>query len=114
MAIATSGIQVNIDFMFEHVPIRKYFTKIINSSHIKKGKPDPEIFETTAKMLDIESKNCIVFEDSTAGVEAAIGAGMKIIALTTTHSHHELHLADKVIEDFTEVNFAMLKSIFSE
>ncbi len=44
MAIATSGIQVNIDFMFDHVPIKKYFKKIISSADISKGKPDPEIF----------------------------------------------------------------------
>ncbi len=112
MAIATSGIQVNIDFMFEHVPIRKYFIKIINSTHIKNGKPDPEIFETTAKMIEIEPKNCIVFEDSTAGVDAAIDAEMKVIALTTTHTEKELHRADKVIDDFTKVNFEELSSLF--
>src|SRR4051794_34324133 len=37
MAIATSGIQVNIDFMFEHVPIKQYFKKIINSQDVEKG-----------------------------------------------------------------------------
>lgn len=112
MAIATSGIQVNIDFMFDHVPIKKYFMKIVNSTHIKNGKPDPEIFETTAKMIETEPKNCIVFEDSTAGVEAAISAGMKVIALTTTHTERELHRAEKVIKDFTQINYNMINSLF--
>ena len=44
MAIATSGIQVNIDFMFSHIPIQHYFTTVVNSAHIKAGKPDPEIY----------------------------------------------------------------------
>src|SRR5215218_9377355 len=53
MAIATSGIEVNIDFMFEHIPIRQYFDVIVNSSHISKGKPDPEIYIKTAQLLKV-------------------------------------------------------------
>ena len=39
MAIATSGIQVNIDYMFDHLPIKQYFSVVLNSAHISKGKP---------------------------------------------------------------------------
>jgi beta-phosphoglucomutase family hydrolase len=75
MAIATSGIQVNIDFMFDHVPIKKYFKKIVNSGDVSKGKPDPEIFLKAAEALHIPPENCIVFEDSMAGVRAGKSAG---------------------------------------
>jgi beta-phosphoglucomutase family hydrolase len=111
MAIATSGIQVNIDYMFDHVPIRQYFKEIINSSDITKGKPHPEIFEVAAKKLGIPAENCVVFEDSTAGVQAAKAAGMKVVALTTTHSKDELKEADLVIKDYTEIDFEKLCSI---
>lgn len=111
MAIATSGIQVNIDFMFKHVPIEQYFTTVINSSHITKGKPDPEIFTKTAKELSIPAENCIVFEDSVAGVKAGKSAGMKVVALTTTHTKDELKEADLVINDYNEVNFEKLISL---
>jgi beta-phosphoglucomutase family hydrolase len=103
MAIATSGIQVNIDFMFEHIPIRQYFTIIVNSAHIKKGKPDPEIYLTTARQLNIPSGNCLVFEDAVVGVNAAKAAGMKAIAVTTTQTREELAAADLVIRDFSEL-----------
>lgn len=108
MAIATSGIQVNIDFMFEHVPIKKYFKKIINSEYITKGKPDPQIFLKTAESLHITPENCIVFEDSMAGVKAGKAAGMKVIALTTSHKAEELKEADMVIKDYTEISFKRL------
>jgi beta-phosphoglucomutase family hydrolase len=111
MAIATSGIQVNIDFMFDHVPIQKYFKEIINSSHICKGKPDPEIFLRTAEALQIAPENCIVFEDSISGVAAGKAAGMKVVALTTTHIPDELENADVVIKDYTELDYKRLKSI---
>ena len=104
MAIATSGIQVNIDFMFEHIPIRNYFSIIVNSSHISKGKPDPEIYEKTASLLQVPPGNCLVFEDAAVGVQAAIAAGMKVIGLTTTQSAAELSQANLIIPDFNAIN----------
>ncbi len=103
MAIATSGIQVNIDFMFDHVPVRKYFQAVINSSHIRKGKPDPEIFLKAAKELGIPANHCLVFEDSVVGVTAAHAAGMKVVALSTTQSGSELRNADLTITDFASL-----------
>lgn len=111
MAISTSGIPVNIEFMFEHVAIKKYFKEIIKAEDISKGKPDPEIFLKTAEVLKIPAENCIVFEDSTSGVEAGKAAGMKVVALTTTHSPEELNKADLVIKDYTEIDYKKLCSI---
>jgi beta-phosphoglucomutase len=111
MAIATSGIMVNIDFMFQHLPIRQYFKEIIYSKHVSKGKPDPEIYTVTAEKLGMEPNACIVFEDSLAGVQSAKSAGMKVVALTTTHSPKELHEADKIVKDYTELSVDMLDTL---
>lgn len=111
MAIATSGIQVNIDFMFDHLPIKKYFKKIISSADIRIGKPDPEIFLKTAEALHTAPENCIVFEDSIAGVRAGKAEGMKVVALTTSHKPEQLKEADMIIEDYTEIDFERLMSL---
>ncbi|HEX8460785.1 MAG TPA: HAD family phosphatase [Segetibacter sp.] len=111
MAIATSGIQVNIDFMFAHVPIKEFFTEVVNSADITRGKPDPEIFTKTAEALQMPAENCIVFEDSIAGVKSGKAAGMKVVALTTTHTPEELEEADLVIKDYTEIDFERLRAI---
>jgi beta-phosphoglucomutase family hydrolase len=100
MAIATSGIQPNIDFMFEEVPIKQYFTEVVNSSHISKGKPDPEIYLKVASLLQISPKNCLVFEDAVVGIKSAKAAGMKVIAVATTQPKEELSLADVIIDDY--------------
>lgn len=105
MAIATSGIQVNIDFMFQHIPIKQYFKEIVNSAHITKGKPDPEIYLKTASMLNIPVENCLVFEDAVVGLNAAHAAGMKVIAITTTQSAEELKNAEMIIKDFRAESF---------
>lgn len=100
MAIATSGIQPNIDFMFEEVPIRQFFKEIVNSSHITKGKPDPEIYLKTASLLNVPAERCLVFEDAVVGINSAQSAGMKVIAVATTHAREELSIADMIIDDY--------------
>lgn len=52
------------------------FDYIVDSSKIKNGKPDPEIFLTAAKALDVEPTHCIGVEDAASGVKAIKGAGM--------------------------------------
>ncbi len=100
MAIATSGIQPNIDFMFENIPIKKYFDVVVNSSHIKKGKPDPEIYLKVASLLHISPKYSLVFEDATVGIKSAKAAGMKVIAVATTQPKEELGEADIIVDDY--------------
>ena len=100
MAIATSGIQPNIDFMFEHVPIKQYFRAVVHSDHIKKGKPDPEIYTTAAVMLNRDPNHCIAFEDAMVGIRSAKAAGMNVVAITTTEPRENLSEADLVIADY--------------
>lgn len=100
MAIATSGIQPNIDFMFENIPIEKYFKTVVNSSHIKKGKPDPEIYLKAALLLGVPPQNCLVFEDAVVGIKSAKAAGMKVIAVATTQPKEELEGADMIVDDY--------------
>ena len=100
IGMATSGIQVNIDFMFEHIPIKKYFKVIVNSAHIKKGKPHPEIYLKAAALLNVAPENCLVFEDAAVGIQSAKAAGMNVLAIDTTQPHNELKEADRIIHNF--------------
>ena len=64
--------------------------------------------------MQTEPQNCLVFEDSPIGIEAARNAGMKVIGITTTHSKEELSkLVDYVIDDYTQINIAKIKSIMN-
>jgi beta-phosphoglucomutase len=111
-AIATSGIPVNIEYMFEHVPIRSYFSVIVNNTHISKGKPDPQVYLVTAKQLGIAPGHCLAFEDSVAGIRSAKTAGMKVIAVATTHAWDELKEADLIVKDFSALSWQQLNDLF--
>jgi len=113
-AIATSGIVPNINFMFDHVPIKNYFYSVIDSTQITQGKPHPEIFLKAAISVNAVPSNCIAFEDSVAGIRSAKAAGMKVVALTTTHTAEDMQNADLVIKDYTEISLAKLRALKTE
>lgn len=102
MGIATSGIVPNIEFMFQHLPMRHFFSVITDGSMVMHGKPNPEIFLKTAASLQVNATDCIAFEDSIAGIRSARAAGMFTIGLSTTHTTTELiDEAHWVIPDYT-------------
>lgn len=105
LAVGTSAPESNVRFTLDGLPLRSYFDVIVDASMIKKGKPDPEIYLTAAKRVGIELAHCVVFEDAFAGIEAGLRAGMKVVALATTHTPEEL--ADTgvalIVHDFTDL-----------
>ncbi len=106
LAIATSAPRENIDFVLDGLAIRDDFDVVVGAEDIEKSKPDPEIFLTTAQRLGVTPAECVVFEDSYAGLEAAHHAGMMVIALTTTHeasAFAELAYLDRIVGDFSEL-----------
>lgn len=108
IAIATSAPPQNVKFVLTAIDVKKYFNIIVDDTEVKKGKPDPEIYLTTAKKLNIDPSNCVVFEDSLSGVQAALNAKMKVVAITTTHTKEELSNANLVVDDFYEVDLDAL------
>ncbi len=109
-AIATSAPRANVDFTLEKTGTGQFFDTILDDSFVTKGKPDPQIYLKTAEALSLPPVNCVVFEDSLAGVDAARNAGCKVVGVTTTHSREELENTDLVIENFVGLDPKMLIS----
>jgi beta-phosphoglucomutase len=113
LAVATSAPKENLDFVLDTLNIRKYFDTIVDESFVKKGKPDPEVYEITARNLQMEPENCIVFEDSIYGIQSALAAGMKVVAITTTFNEDKLKNANKIIHSFNEIDIEQLKILLN-
>ncbi len=103
LAVATSANRNNLDFVLDKTKIRGFFDVLVDSSMVSKGKPNPEVFLKAADLLNIPVSNCMVFEDSVHGVEAACNAKMKVIALTTTFPAEKLKAANLIIKGFPEI-----------
>ncbi|NCD71535.1 HAD family hydrolase [Mucilaginibacter agri] len=114
MAVATSASHGNVDFVFGHLNIRQYFDAIVDNTGLTHGKPDPEIFLKAAAQLNMEPANCVVFEDSISGVKAANSAGMKVVAITTTHKAGELKPVNLLINDYADIDINKLTALFDD
>ncbi len=107
IGIGTAAQYDNVNFVLDTLNIRNYFDVIVADIDVAKGKPDPEVFLKVAEKLNIEPKNCLVFEDSPVGAKAAENAGMKAIILTTTHKKSEFEnytTLIKCVGDYTEID----------
>jgi beta-phosphoglucomutase family hydrolase len=87
MAVASNGEPANVSFLLDRAGLRPYFRAVVDGQQVRLPKPHPEIYLRTAKLLGADPANCIVFEDSQSGVEAARAAGMRIVLLCTTHGN---------------------------
>ncbi|QGY43743.1 beta-phosphoglucomutase family hydrolase [Maribellus comscasis] len=104
VAVATSASPENVDFVLDGLNIKYYFDVIVDDSMVTKGKPDPEIYLKAAQLLKKASKNCIVFEDSLSGTKAALDAGSKVVAITTSLKADEHKYAKHIFSDFSEIS----------
>lgn len=99
-AVGSNAELANIDFVLDRFNLRPFFRVIVNGSQVQRPKPFPDIYLNAAKQLETTPANCIVFEDSPTGVEAARAAGMRIVAVETTPT--EFHGVDLRIQDFLD------------
>jgi HAD superfamily hydrolase (TIGR01509 family) len=114
IAMASSATIDDINFILSHVPVRNDFNAIIDGSRVSKSKPNPQIFLKAAEELNTRPEDCVVFEDSIAGIKAANDAGMKVIGITTANTADKLQPSDLIIADYTELNLHKLTALFEK
>lgn len=101
-ALVTSSSKAKTEVALQKAKLINVFDTLITGDDIKKGKPDPECYLLAAHRLNIQPGECVVFEDSFAGIEAGKRAGMKVIGLSTTNTEESLRaIVEEIIPDFT-------------
>jgi beta-phosphoglucomutase len=111
LGVATSAPKANLDLILSKVPIKDMFSSIMASENVTKHKPDPEVYLTSAKNLQIDPAQCLVFEDSFSGISAALNAGMKVVGVLTSHTKEELPPCHLYITDYTDMSFDQVKEL---
>ena len=106
VALATSAPKQNRDYILEKLGLKNSFDVIVGDEDVERGKPEPEIYLKAAEKLGVEPKHCLVFEDSIPGIQSAKRAGLRVIALSTTHQAKDLTEAAYIINDFSEVTLS--------
>jgi HAD superfamily hydrolase (TIGR01509 family) len=99
----------------DHFELRSRFAVIHSAEFEKFGKPHPDVFLSAAGLLGADPRDCLVFEDSAAGVLAAKAARMKVVAVPTSHDRvlPEFALADLVLGSLEELRACWLDEQFA-
>ena len=108
LALASGSERAIVEAVLSLGNLRRFFVATISGSDIQRGKPNPEIFLRAAELLKVAPAECWVIEDSKPGVAAAQAAGMRVIAITNTHSAKELEHATAVVGTYAEIEQLLL------
>ncbi|PYT30143.1 MAG: hypothetical protein DMG58_14965 [Acidobacteria bacterium] len=99
LGLASNAEPENLEFLLDTARLRPYFWAVVDGHQVARPKPYPDIYLRAAELLGTPPKDCVVFEDSFTGIEAARAAGMAVVGVGTTHD--ELPGVDLEIRDFT-------------
>lgn len=102
---ALGSASKNAGLILERTGMTDYFDTIVDGTHVSKAKPDPEVFTLGAENMGLAYEECVVFEDSVAGLQAAKAAGMVAVGIGEASVLTE---ADMVVKDLSEFNLTML------
>lgn len=96
--LASNAEPANIDFVLDGAGLRGHFDVIVDGHQVERPKPAPDIYLRAAHLLGTPPADCIVFEDSPTGIEAARSAGALVVGVET-------HTGDLPPVDFRIRNF---------
>ena len=93
VGIASNAIRKNVKMILSELKIYEKFDSIICGDEVRKGKPDPEMFDETVDRFNLKKEECLIFEDSVEGVSAAVNSKVDVVGITSSSS--EKILIDK-------------------
>jgi beta-phosphoglucomutase len=112
LGVATSAPYANLELILGKVSVRGMLSSILASENVKKHKPNPEVYLSSATNLGVTPEQCLVFEDSFSGVSAALNAGMRVVGVLSSHTKSELPPCNLYIENYHDLTFERVKQLF--
>jgi mannitol-1-/sugar-/sorbitol-6-phosphatase len=111
-AVVTSGslVVASLRLRTGGIPIPPV---LVTAGDVRRGKPDPEGYLLGARRLGVEPEECLVIEDAPPGVAAGKAAGMRVIALLTTHKAEQLADADARLDSLAALRIAVAPSVLT-
>jgi HAD superfamily hydrolase (TIGR01509 family) len=101
LAVGSSSSPELISLILSRLGLKDFFLHFISGDEVERGKPFPDLFLHISRLLKTKPEYCLVIEDSSVGVRAALRAGMKVIGVKNPSSGaQKLKQADFVIPDF--------------
>lgn len=119
VAICSGALTSDIQPILDQLNLQDCFPVRVTADQVQVSKPDPESYrEAFARLKNYSSRvtdpaRCIAIEDTPAGIAAARGAGLRVLAVTNTYEAGELAAADKVVDSLARVDAKVLDALVS-
>ncbi|TDI70140.1 MAG: beta-phosphoglucomutase [Bacteroidetes bacterium] len=110
-SIALGSSSRNARIILKKLKLIKDFDAVVDGNNVSESKPNPEVFLLAAEELNVTPQDCVVFEDSIAGVKAANEAGMMSIGIG---DEKVLKEADYVFTDFTKISNQFMTELITK
>ncbi|MBK5193403.1 MAG: beta-phosphoglucomutase [Flavobacteriaceae bacterium] len=105
---ALGSASKNARIILEKTGLIQKFNAVVDGNDVSKAKPNPEVFLIAASKIKIEPENCVVFEDSVAGIQAANKAEMISVGIGEKDILNE---ADFIFSDFSEIKIDFINQL---
>ncbi|MEM1445189.1 MAG: HAD family phosphatase [Planctomycetota bacterium] len=114
IAIASGATRADIDLMLGLLDRSEAFEEIVTADDVKHSKPDPASYAQAAAAIGVNPGLCLAIEDTRAGLQSATDAGLRTLAITTSHEADELagH-AERVVESLAAVTPERLQAWYA-
>ena len=97
--IAIGSSSKNAARILQAIGLADAFDAVVDGTQITRSKPDPEVFSLAAEQLGILARHCLVVEDAEAGVDAALAAGMRVLAVGAAAAHPSATLSAQDLDE---------------
>ncbi|MBU4460346.1 MAG: HAD family phosphatase [Verrucomicrobia bacterium] len=117
LALCSGAMRGDIDPILRAAGLEDRFDTIVTAEDVPASKPDPACYRLARTRLHARAGNAgdapggVAIEDTPAGIESARGAGLRVLAVCTTHGPAELAAADRVTDSLAEVNAGLLEAL---
>ncbi|WP_165903584.1 HAD family hydrolase [Hymenobacter gummosus] len=114
IGLGTGSASETIDYIVDHLDLRRHFDVIIGKDDVDRGKPYADTYSVVSRRLGIPPERCLVFEDAILGEQAAYKAGMRCLAVSTTLPARQFQAPLAVIKDFTDLTPERVLALLEE
>jgi len=98
IAVCSNSIRMTIEMMMEYARLDSYLDFIISNQDVEKPKPDPEIYQTAMKQLQLQPDECLICEDNDNGIKAALASNGHLMTIRTVDDVNYDAIKDRIAQ----------------
>ncbi len=122
IALVSGAIRQEIDLVLNRSNLAEYFEIVVTGDDITVSKPEPDSYLLVLERLnqeypglDLQAQECLVIEDTLAGIQAAKRAGMRVVGVANTYPFHMLQrCCNWTVDDLSELELEQIQEVFSQ